>query len=282
MKKVELIPEKLSYEVTEELNTLRTNIQFAGVDKKVIMITSCMSGEGKSNTTFRLACSLAELGKKVILVDADMRKSVMVRVLKRSGVNSGLSHYLSGQCTLADAIYATDIRGMHMLFAGPVPPNPTELLSSKQFENMMSKLRELYDYILVDCAPLGMVVDAAIVSQSCDASILLIEANNIKYRFAQMVKEKLEATGCPILGVVLNKVNRSKNSGYYEKYYGKYYGKYYSHYENGEKRSTGSSMAKHEARKKTASPNRPRPKRSGDGANSADVARERIRPPVDE
>lgn len=281
MKKVELIPEKLSYEVTEELNTLRTNIQFAGVDKKVIMITSCMSGEGKSNTAFRLACSLAELGKKVILVDADMRKSVMVRVLKRSGVGSGLSHYLSGQCTLADAIYATDVRGMHMLFAGPVPPNPTELLSSKQFENMMSKLRELYDYILVDCAPLGMVVDAAIVSQSCDASILLIEANNIKYRFAQMVKEKLEATGCPILGVVLNKVNRSKNSGYYEKYYGKYYGKYYSHYENGEKQSTGSSMAKHEVRKRTASPNRPRPKRSGDGTNSADVARERIRPPVD-
>lgn len=265
MKRVELIAEKLSYEVTEELNTLRTNIQFAGVDKKVIMVTSCMSGEGKSNTTFRLASSLSELGKKVLLIDTDMRKSVMVRVLKRSYIDSGLSHYLSGQCTLADVIYATDVRGLHMVFAGPVPPNPTELLASRQFENMISKLREVYDYILVDCAPLGMVVDAAIVSKNCDASILLIEANTIKYRFAQVVKEKLEATGCPILGVVLNKVDRAKNSGYYAKYYGKYYGDKYAQYGEGrEKLKSSASTVKRESKNRTNASVKPRPKKTAE------------------
>lgn len=230
MKKVELIAEQLSYEVTEEMNTLRTNLQFAGADKKVVLFTSCMSGEGKSSISFRLASSLSDLGKKVLLIDTDMRKSTLVKVVKQGQVDSGLSHYLSGQCTLADLIYATDTRGFHVIFAGPAPPNPTELLSSRQFENLILKLREVYDYILIDCAPLGMVVDASIVSKNCDASILVIEANVIKYRFAQSVKEKLEIAGCPVLGVVLNKVDRAKNSGYYARYYGKYYGNKYAQY----------------------------------------------------
>ena len=230
MKRVGLGTEQLSYEITEEMNTLRTNLQFAGVDKKVIMVTSCMSGEGKSETLFRLAGSLAELGKKVVLVDTDMRKSILIRYCETGTVDKGLSHYLSGQCPLAEALYSTNIRGFHMMFAGPVPPNPTELLSSDLFANTIKSFREIYDYILIDCPPLGMVVDAAIVAKYCDASMLLIEANRVKYRFAQQVKEQLEATGCPILGVVLNKVDRSRNSAYYAKYYGKY-GKYYGEYQ---------------------------------------------------
>lgn len=232
MKRVNVRPDDMSYGLTEELNTLRTNIQFSGADKKVIMFTSCMAGEGKSSTVFYLANSLTELGKKVLIVDADMRKSVMVRNVKEGMVDKGLSHYLSGQCNLADAVYGTDVRGLHMVFAGPIPPNPTELLSSDLFGNTLKSFREIYDYILVDTAPLGMVVDAAIIAKNCDASILLIEANSVKYRFAQSVKEKLAATECPVLGVVLNKVDRSKDGRYYSKYYDQKYGGYYDNSEN--------------------------------------------------
>lgn len=227
MKRVSLKKEELSYDIREEMNTLRTNLQFTGVDKKVILVTSCMSGEGKSTTVFRLANSLTEIGKKVLIIDTDMRKSVFVHVVTSGKVDRGLSHYLSGQCGLADVVYGTNVKGLHAIFAGPVPPNPTELLSTKLFENTIKTFRDVYDYILVDAAPLGLVVDAAIIAKCCDASMMVIGANTIKYRFAQVLKEKLEATGCPILGVVLNKVDRKKSgdSRYYGKYYKKYYGK---------------------------------------------------------
>lgn len=227
MKRITLKRIEASYGMKEELNTLRTNIQFAGVDKKVLLGTSCLSGEGKSNTLYRLALSLTELGKKVLVIDADMRKSVMVNIVEEGVVEQGLSHYLSGQCNLADAVYGTNVRGLHILFAGPVPPNPTELLSSALFEETVKSFREIYDYVLIDAPPLGLVVDASIIAKVCDAAVLVIEANSIKYRFAQEVKEKLEATGCPILGVVLNKVERKKSGKYYGKYYNKYYGEKY-------------------------------------------------------
>ena len=103
MKRVTLKKRELSYARTEELNTLRTNIQFSGVDKKIIAVTSCLSGEGKSTITYQLAGSLAELGKRVLLIDADMRKSVLVNILENGNVDKGLSHYPSGQCSLSEA-----------------------------------------------------------------------------------------------------------------------------------------------------------------------------------
>lgn len=227
MKRVNVITEELSYGVTEELNALRTNLLFAGKEKQVILVTSCVSGEGKSNTVFNLALSLAELGEKVMIVDCDLRKSVMMRRVEQGKVDKGLTHYLSGQNNLVDVVYGTNVKNLHMVFAGPVPPNPTELLSSDLFKVTIESFREMYDHILIDSAPLGMVIDAAILSNVCDASLLLLESGNIKYRFAQEVKEKLERCDCPFLGVVLNKVNRSKSSKYYGKQYRKYYGNKY-------------------------------------------------------
>lgn len=212
MKRVTLKKREMSYAMTEELNTLRTNIQFSGVDKKVIVMTSSFSGEGKSTITYQLAKSLAELGKRVLLIDADMRKSVMVNMLESGSVDKGLSHYLSGQCSLSEAVYATESSRLHILFAGPVPPNPTELLSGELFKDTLNSFRDIYDYIFIDCAPVGMVIDAAIV---------VIESGAVKRKLALEAKEKLETAGCPILGVVLNKVER-KSGGYYRKYYKKY------------------------------------------------------------
>lgn len=225
MVNVEIKTQKLDYSGAEAYKSLRTNLQFCGEDKKVIAITSCTPNEGKSSVTMNLAVSLAEAGKKVLLIDADLRKSVLVGRTKVKESIKGLTHYLSKQAALIEVICATNVKNMHIVYAGPVPPNPAELLGGKYFRELLSSLRKVYDYILVDTPPLGSVIDSAIIAEECDGSIMVIETGVISYRFAQDVKSQLEKSNCPILGVVLNKVDMSKQ-GYYGKYYGRYYGKY--------------------------------------------------------
>ncbi|MDD3361316.1 MAG: CpsD/CapB family tyrosine-protein kinase [Hespellia sp.] len=227
MNRIKFVEKELPYDIEEEIKTLRTNIQFCGEDKKVIMFTSCISGEGKTTTALRIAKSLTELNKKVVLIDCDLRKSILISQVEDSTVEYGLTHFLAGQCKFADALYATNIPRLAVMFAGIVPPNPTELLSGERFKKMIESLREGFDYVIVDCAPIGMVVDAAIVAPVCDGSILIVESGTIKKKFADESKKKLERTGTSILGVVLNKVDHKKNGKYYGKYYGKRYSKYY-------------------------------------------------------
>lgn len=225
MKKIEIVQNELSYEVDEEIKTLRTNLLFCGDDKKVIVVTSSFQGEGKTNTAIELAKSLANMQKKVLLVDADLRKSVLIARLNAGAVEHGLSHFLSGQCSLGEAVFSTNISRMHVMFSGPSVKNAAELLTNERFEKMLESFRDIYDYIIIDSAPLGMVIDAAIVAKQCDGAILVIESEKIKYRLAQEVKHKLEKSGCQILGVVLNKVprrNRKKYYGHGQKYYGRY------------------------------------------------------------
>ena len=225
---IEIKPEELSTSAEESFKLIRTNLQFCGADKKIIAVTSCMQNEGKSSVTLNLAISMAEAGKKVLLVDADLRKSVMVGRMKITDSIQGLTHYLSKQAALTDVICSTNYKGLHMIFAGPLAPNPTELMTGKLFNDMLSACRNVYDYVLIDAPPLGQVIDAAVIAESCDGSMLVIESGAISYRFAQDVKKQLEKASCPILGVVLNKVDTSQ-AGYggYGKY-GKYggYGKY--------------------------------------------------------
>ncbi|MBR3895157.1 MAG: CpsD/CapB family tyrosine-protein kinase [Clostridia bacterium] len=214
MKKIELLlEEQQNYFMRESFNTLRTNILFSGKNVKTIIITSCMAHEGKTTVTFETARNLAESGKKVLLVDADLRKSVMVsRYTKVRGI-AGLSQVLSGQVSINDAICKTQIEGFDIVFAGPYPPNPTELVGSPIFKEILDEKREQYDYILVDAAPLGLVIDAAVMASVCDGAILVLNAGSIKYRFAQSVKQQLQKSGCKILGAVLNQVNHKNMTG---------------------------------------------------------------------
>lgn len=228
---IELDKPELPYETNEELKLFRTNLQFCGDDKKVILMTSAFSGEGKSTVTLDLCDSLTDLNKKVLLIDADMRKSVLRRKVNGPVPKKGISHYLSGQCELNEIIYKTTTPNFSIAFSGVVPPNPTELLASKRFSDMIEVGRKHYDYIIIDCPPVGMVVDASVVARCCDGCIILIEAGEVKYRLAQEVVAKMRNTGCPILGVVLNKVDRKKHGKYYGKYYGKKYYGYYEHHE---------------------------------------------------
>lgn len=222
--------ETMDFHGKEAYKTLRTNIQFAGEDVKVISMTSCTPNEGKSSVTMNLAMSLAENGKRVLFVDADMRKSILTGRYKIKNARRGLSHYLSGQCPAEDVICITNIELLHMIVAGPVPPNPSELLETQRFSKLLEEMKKVYDYIIIDCPPLGSVVDALIIGRISDGVALVVAAEEISYKFVQKIKKQLEMAECRILGVVLNKVNL-KGVGYYGKYYGKYYGEYYANEE---------------------------------------------------
>ena len=176
MKTIQIAKPELSYYSAEAYKSLRTNLQFCGGSKKVIVMTSCTQNEGKTRITLNLAISLAEIGKKVLLLDADLRKSVLLGRVDVEGGVKGLTHFLSKQEPLMNVMYATNIPNLHMIFAGPVPPNPAELLSDKYFDAMLNALRENYDYILIDSPPLGNVIDSAVIASRCDGSILVIES----------------------------------------------------------------------------------------------------------
>lgn len=213
---------KKDYLYEEAIKTLRTNIQFTGKNVKTIMFTSCFPNEGKSDVTFQLAQEIGNMGKRVLLIDADIRKSAYIgRYRIKQNIN-GLSQYLSGQLAKEFLIYETNYQNVSIIFAGPAAPNPSELLEEPAFHELLMEVRELYDYIIIDTLPAGSVTDVAIIAKESDGAVLIIESERVSYKVAQKVKEQMEKTGCKLLGVVLNKVNIEK-----EKYYGKY-GYYYS------------------------------------------------------
>ncbi|MBP5384073.1 MAG: polysaccharide biosynthesis tyrosine autokinase [Lachnospiraceae bacterium] len=219
----------------ESLRELRTNIRFCGDDIKTILFTSVMPNEGKSTIVMNLGRSLVDAGNQVLIIDSDMRKSVLVGRHKArrtdGGKVQGLSHFLSGQMDLDEVVYQTQFPQLYMLFAGPAVVNPTELLENRYFPKLIKTVRDKFDYVLIDCAPLGAAIDAAVIAKECDGAVIVISQGEVSSKAAVSVKKQLEASGVRILGAVLNKVNMKK-SRYYGKYYGGYYGKYYGKEEN--------------------------------------------------
>ena len=196
--------------VEEYYNALCTNLQLSGDDLKVFSITSVKSGEGKSTTSTNIAWAFA------LLIDGDIRNSVMSGVFKARDKITGLTEFLSGTTDLSQGLCDTNIENLFVIQAGTVSPNPTALLQSKNFSTMLETLRKYFDYIIVDTAPVGVVIDAAIITRKCDVSILVTAAGETNRRDIQKAKEQLEQTGKPFLGVVLNKFDTSvyKHSPY--------------------------------------------------------------------
>ena len=230
MNKVELGSLKRhSHTLTESLRALRSNIQFCGDDIKTILLTSAMPDEGKSTVVMDLARSIAEAGKRVLVIDTDMRKSVLVGRLRAHASTEekvyGLSHYLSGQQNMDRVFCMTNVPNLYLIFSGPSVPNPTEILEKEYFIRLLAFARENFDYVLVDSAPIGAAIDAAIIGKHCDGAIRVTAQGVASAPMINSVKRQLEVAGVHILGAVLNKVNMKKNS-----YYGKYYGSYYGHY----------------------------------------------------
>ncbi|MGT2771450.1 tyrosine-protein kinase [Streptococcus marimammalium] len=237
MAQLELVRQKaLLIKKTEEYyNSIRTNIQFSGNDIKTLVITSVQPNEGKSTTSVNLAISMARSGYKTLLIDADTRNSVMSGTFKAKSKIRGLTNYLSGHCELSEIICDTNVENLMVITAGQVPPNPTSLLQNKNFSQLMELSRSVYDYIIIDSPPIGLVIDAAIIAQKSDASIIVTEAGTVKRRFIQKAKEQMEQSGAQFLGIILNKVDFS-----HEQYgaYGSYgtYGNYGSNENKVEKK----------------------------------------------
>lgn len=244
---------KDDYNYNEALKTLRTNIQFCGSSIKAILLTSAMPDEGKTDVSLSLARSLAQIGKKTLFIDADIRKSILVARMQLGFKASGLSQYLSGQKELEEILYHTNEDNLDMIFAGPYSPNPAELLEEEFFDKLLESAKAYYDYVIIDTPPMANLIDGAIVAKKCDGAVMIIESGAISYRIEQKVKAQLEKSGCRILGVVLNKVDlhEDKYYGRYGKYsrygkYGKYskYGRYYSKYSKYERYEIGEDKAK--------------------------------------
>ncbi len=234
MLEIKLEKKNLPFAMVEEIKNLRTGITFSGDNIKTVMFTSCTPNEGKSTVSIETARAFAELGKKVLYIDCDLRKSILRRKLVHGSVKRGLTHYLTGQNQIEDIIYkntaGTDDVEFYVIPAGPSTNSPTELLASEKFSNLLNAVKDEYDIVVIDTPPLGSVVDASIVGKLCDGSIIIVEAGNANYKVVQKIRDKLIASNSRILGVVLNKVDKSKKSYGYYKYGSKYgYGENYGY-----------------------------------------------------
>ena len=206
---------------SEAFRTLRTNLQFASPDAKLetILITSSVPAEGKSTVCSNLAVSIVQTGKRVILVDCDLRKPT---VHKTFGLNNavGLTSVLTGQVAVEDALQKTHCEGLSVLTAGPLPPNPTELLQSNVMQEVLKKLKLMGDQVLLDAPPVLPVADSMILSTYVDGVVLVIASRQVPREIALRAKELLQNTNARLLGVVLNQVRYSSDGDqYYYNYY---------------------------------------------------------------
>lgn len=227
----------------EYYNSIRTNIQFSGRDLKVITLTSAQPGEEKSTTSVNLAISFARAGFRTLLIDADTRNSVMSGTFKSNERYQGLTSFLSGNAELSDVICDTSIDNLMIIPAGQVPPNPTSLIQNDNFKAMVETVRGLYDYVIIDTPPLGLVIDAAILAHHSDASLLVVKAGADKRRTVTKLKEQLEQSGSVFLGVILNKYDIHLDKyGSYGSYGG--YGSYGNYGKSDEKSKNGRGKRK--------------------------------------
>ncbi|PIC64052.1 capsular biosynthesis protein [Sporosarcina sp. P13] len=206
--------------VSEQFRTLRTNINFSMPDHdlKSILFTSAVPGEGKSTASANTAVVFAQQGKKVLLIDADMRKPTTHYTFSRMNA-TGLSNLLTRQWELDDVIQQTDIEGLDLITSGPIPPNPVELLSSKTMDTLLEKLKAKYDLLIFDAPPVLSVTDAQILSNKAEGTILVLNAGKTEKDSVLKAKEALVSSQANILGTVFNNFVLHKDHYYYQ-YYG--------------------------------------------------------------
>ena len=224
---------------TEAFRTLRTNLQFLNPDAhpQVIVMTSALPNEGKTTSSINLALSLAQAGAKVILVEADLRRPKVPLYLEMSSMSEGLSDLISGLKKLTPQgikamLHPYESTGLKVLLSGMIPPNPSELLSSKKFEELIDMLRKQFEYVIIDCPPLLPVTDAAIVSAKADGCVLIVHAGTTKKPHFIGSRDAIKAVGSNILGVIINKIPESSLEYEYGYRYGypRYYGANYRPY----------------------------------------------------
>ena len=209
----------------ESIRTLRTGVLMSALDtpKKVIVITSSVPEEGKTTVSFNLACALAQV-KRVLLIDADLRRPKIGRLIGREKNAPGLSHLVSGVATVSECVTKHEQGGFHILTAGFVPPNPLELISSAKFADVLEKLKEAFDVVLIDSPPVQLVSDAVVLSQLASTVIYVVKADSTPHPLARGGIRRLAMANAPLLGVVLNQLDVERAQKYYGEYSG--YGRY--------------------------------------------------------
>lgn len=215
-------PRKENYFYEESIKTLRTNIQFTGKNVKTILLTSCYPNEGKSDIAMQLAQEIGKAGKRVLLIDVDLRKSAYIVRYKVKRSVKGLSEFLSGQASESEIKYTTNFQNVDIIFSGPSAPNPSELLEDPAFGELMKKVRMEYDFVLLDTPPVMTVIDAAVIAKESDGAVLIVESGRVSYKAAQKALEQIRKSDCKVLGAVLNKVDIKRDKYYsdYSSYYG--------------------------------------------------------------
>ena len=216
---VSLQVKELEFGVDEAIKSLRTNLLYSG-DIKAIAVTSATAGEGKSTVAFELARSFADLGKRTVLIDCDLRKSMLANRYGISESMQGLSELLSGQAR--KVIYETNIDNLYLVLSGKNVPNPQELLAGERFITFVDALKKSCDYIIFDTPPLGGMADALIVGKQTDGTLIVIRNDYVKKAMVRSVKRQIQQSGGKILGVVLNRVKKNQKDYYYKKNYGYY------------------------------------------------------------
>ena len=235
----------ISFAASEAYKLLRTKVQFSFADENdchIIGLSSALSGEGKSLTSVNLAYTLAQLDKKVLLVDCDMRRPTLaekIGILK----SPGLSNYLTRQCHLDDLIQVCELKGgdtaFHVITAGQNPPNPIELLSSERMKKALDTMRQQYDYIILDLPPVGEVSDALAVAKEIDGILLVVRQNYCDRSVLPEAVRQFDFVRAKTLGIVFNCTSENGGKGYYRKYYNHDYKRYGQRYENNDRTATG-------------------------------------------
>lgn len=218
--------------ISESFRMLRTNLMYTNVDReiRVLLFTSGGPGEGKSLVIANLAVVMAQAGKKVILVDCDLRKPVVHEIFQLSNEN-GVTKYVTGYCTWEEAVQDTQVPNLSVLTSGPIPPNPAELVGSKRMDGLVSMLRDRFEVVLIDSPPVMAVTDSIILGSKADGVVVVIRSGMAKNAAVTETCEQLKKAGANLVGTVLNDV--AWNSHYYNKRYGKYYKHYYRNYYEG-------------------------------------------------
>jgi len=208
-----------SFYVQEAYKTLRTNVRFSlsGEGCKKFCITSGMASEGKSITMLNLAISFAQTGQKVLLIDADLRRPSLAKLLVEKAT-PGLSNVLVGMCRPEDAIRESPFPNLDILLSGEIPPNPSELLGNHRMKNLIDQMSQVYDYILVDTPPVGIVADTCVVASYLDGVLFLIRQGRTEKDIVARGVRQLEMSDAKLMGFVLNGAEQEGGTKYKYKY----------------------------------------------------------------
>ncbi len=199
----------------EAFRKLRTNLQFVDIEEpvRVFVVTSAVAGEGKSTTATYLAISFARAGKRVLLVEADLRRPEIAKSLNLEG-SVGLTNVLVGQVELRDVVQPWGQFGLHVLASGPIPPNPAELIGSQHMAEVVKQARRAYDFVIIDTAPLLPVTDGAVAAAQADGTLVVVRYGHTKKAEIRRAVELLHAVDARVLGAVLNRIPRRGGDDY--------------------------------------------------------------------